>query len=211
MEFQYGLRGSWKSYLFERGFTLPSAKAWQFGWSERHQRITLPVRDEFGRLVGIKARAIDDRKPKYLNLRDEANDIEPYLKNEIVFGLHKARGSELIIVEGELNVISMHERGYWNTVGLNGSYFGERQIHLIRERADSAILFFDSLKDNGDPDQAGQDATEAVGEALRAYMPVKVVPDHYGDPASMHGSTIARCLREARSLTQIRLERLISR
>lgn len=191
----------WAKYIHDRGFSIATLFNWEFGYSRRHRRITLPVRDENGCLVGIKARALDERKPKYLNLKDEENDIEPYLKNEIVFALDRV-GSipHLIIVEGELNAIAMHQMGLQNTVALNGSYFGDRQIQLIKRYAYSATLFFDS-------DQAGYDATHAVARELLPFMPVSIVPDHEGDPAVMHEYSIKRCINESKPYVEVMLQR----
>lgn len=194
-EFDWGTEGQRGHpaaiYMYERGFTYGTLIEWQFGFSEHHRRITLPIRDELGYLVGIKARALDNRKPKYLNLRDEVNDIEPYLKNEIVFGLYRTHNYDhLIVVEGELNAIAMRQSGFPNTVALNGSYFGARQIQLIKRYTESVTLFFDS-------DRSGYDATHDVAKELLPFMPVRIVPDHVGDPADMHRYSIQRCLTES--------------
>jgi DNA primase len=183
-------------YMGERGFFPDALDRWQFGWSSRHYRITLPIRDEHGNLVGIKARAIDGRKPKYLNLRDEENDVEPYVKNNILFALDRVPNVDaLIIVEGEFNAIAMHELGYRNTVAINGSYFGERQIRLIKQYADRVVIFLDS-------DPAGQDAARALAEALMPSLYVSVCPDHSGDPADMHHYAIRRCIEGAQGWMQ---------
>lgn len=193
-------------YMFvNRGFRLRELKNWQFGYSLEFERITLPIRDERGRLVGIKARAWDDRRPKYLNLRDDANGVEPYLKNDVVFALDRALASPehdgvLIIVEGEYNAIAMHSLGYSNVVAINGSYFGEKQIQLIKQHAERVVLFFDS-------DQAGFDATRALAEALLPFLFVDVCPDHFGDPAEMHPYSVKRCLAEARGFMELQLAR----
>jgi DNA primase len=199
LDYQNGCAPEWAVYMFDRGFTPKTLNVWGFGYSEISRRITLPIRDETGWVVGIKARAIDDRKPKYLNLRE--GDIEPYLKNDIVFALFEAGlygHTELIVVEGEYNAIAMHQLGYTNTVAINGSYFGQRQMRLLRQYADSVTLFFDT-------DNAGNDATKAVTDALRPFMRVKVCPDHDGDPANMHRYSVRRCIEEARPFAEIML------
>lgn len=189
----------WAMYMWARGFDAAVLRKWQFGYSERSQRITLPVRDEEGRLVGIKARAFDGRKPKYLNLRE--GEIEPFLKNEIVFALDrviKAQLRDLIVVEGEFNAIAMHSYGWTNAVAINGSYFGKRQMRLIKRYGDEATLFFDS-------DTAGRNATEAVAAELSPFMPVYICPDHYGDPAEMKPMEIKACLADRKSVVERRL------
>jgi hypothetical protein len=179
----------WLKYMFSRGFDFKILRDWEFGYAMWCDRITLPIRDEHGRLVGIKARAWDARIPKYLNLRDRDNGIEPYLKNDVVFALDRVDPDEkhLIVVEGEFNAIKMHEMGYQNTVAINGSYFGRRQIKLIKQAADHVTLFFDS-------DPAGFEATRAVARELMPFMYVDVCPQHFGDPADMHSYTVDRCM-----------------
>jgi DNA primase len=136
-------------------------------------------------------------------LRDDDNGVEAYLKNEIVFGLDRVLkwdkyDGTLNILEGEFNTIVMQERGYRNTVGINGSYFGLRQIQLIKRYAERAVLFFDS-------DQAGYHAVHAVAEALLPFMYVDVCPDHVGDPADMHPYTLRRCVAGKKSYREVML------
>jgi DNA primase len=190
----------WVMYLVGRGFTAAELARWEFGYHQERDRITLPIRDEKGYLVGIKARAYrDEQKPKYLNLKDPRNGIEAFLKNEIVFGLDRVDEylESLIIVEGEWNAIAMQEHhGYPNAVAINGSYFGERQIKLIKRHCDKAILFFDS-------DRAGFDATVAIGEALKPFINVYVCPEHPGDPMTMHSYSVQRCIEGAITLRDL--------
>ena len=195
----------WARYIFDRGFSIATLMQWQFGYSFAFGRITLPIRDEHGCLIGIKARALDDRKPKYLNLHDRKNGVNPFLKNDVVFALDRALKSpnydgSLIIVEGELNAVAMHSLGYENTVAINGSYFGDRQIKLIKEHADRVVIFFDS-------DEAGFSATRDVAETLLPFLFVEVCPDHDGDPADMHPYSVRRCLAEARGFMEVLLAR----
>jgi DNA primase len=192
------------TYMFiNREFRLNQLTEWQFGYSADFDRITLPIRDELGRLVGIKARAWDNRRPKYLNLHDEANGVEPYLKNDVVFALDRVLNwpeydGTMNIVEGEYNAIAMHSLGYGNTVAINGSYFGDKQIKLIKQHAERALLFFDS-------DKAGYDATHAVADVLLPHLFVDVCPDHVGDPMEMHSYSVKRCIDGARSYMEVML------
>jgi DNA primase len=197
------------TYMISRGFGPETLEEWQFGYDHKSDRIVFPVRDENGVLVGFKARAWDKRKNKYLNLGKPLHDFNPFLKNNVVFALDRARkvneqfrhlSRELIIVEGELNAISMHRYGWTNTVAINGSYFGQRQIKLLTRYADRAILFFDS-------DEAGYDATRAVIRELRPFMPVYICPDHDGDPADMDFEEIKACIDQAVSSVRLALLR----
>ena len=191
--------------IVKRGFSPNVLDDWQFGFDNRTKRITLPVRDEKGNLVGVKARAMDGRKPKYLNFRDQTNDVTSFLKNEVVFGLDRARNNDpdydlthMIVVEGEFNVVAMHARNHTHCVSINGSYFGERQMQLLRLYADSVTLFFDT-------DTAGKDATQAVARELHPFMQVFICPDHWGDPAEMDKQSISACINDRISYTSWRI------
>jgi DNA primase len=190
-------------YMFERGFTVEDLESWEFGYDEKSSRIVLPVRDERGVLVGFKARAWDGRKPKYLNLGGDQYGWPSFLKNSIVFGIDRAQevSGHLIVVEGEFNVVAMHRHGYRNTVAINGSYFGPRQIRLLKHYADVVTLFFDS-------DPAGFDATRALSDELESFMPVYVTPDHDGDPADMDPDEISECLAQSISTTRLKLDKI---
>jgi DNA primase len=212
--YKYDWKRAWEdatepaNYLIDqRGFKVSQLNHWGFGYHAEKNRVTLPIRDGEGFIVGIKARAIcDNVKPKYLNLRDDDNGLEAFLKNEIVFGLDVVLEGDsdgfrdtLILVEGEYNTIAMHEfHGFRNTVAINGSYFGETQMKLIKRHAEKVILFFDT-------DQAGIDATIAVSDALRPFVDVWIAPDHHGDPMVMHPYAVRRCINEARSLRRLQL------
>lgn len=189
-------------YMLDRGFSANTLDEWEFGYDVESDRILLPVRDEHERLVGFKARATDDRKPKYLNLGGERYGFKPFLKSQIVFGLDRALGEDLIIVEGEFNVIALCQQGYENAVSINGSNPSEKQINLLRSRANKVILFFDS-------DAAGYDAAKATTKALEKFMPVEIVPDHDGDPADMAEDEIWQCLDQAMTSVELELEFLI--
>lgn len=139
-------------------------------------------------LVGIKARSWGGQNPKYLNLRDTYAGIEPYQKSLVVFGLDRVYDPDLIIVEGEFNAIAMHQHGYRNTVALNGSQISDRQVDLIKRHAESAILFFDS-------DPAGHSATDEAAERLKRFIKIYKTRNHVGDPADMHESSIAHCIK----------------
>ena len=178
-------------YILNRGFTIFTLNEWQFGFDERSRRIVFPVRDEDGNLVGFKARATDKRKNKYLNLGGKDYGWNPFFKNNVVFGMDKAKEYEdLIVTEGELNVIMMHQAGWTSTVGINGSYFGDRQVKLLKQFADTITIFFDS-------DPAGFDATRALGESLLPFISVRVCPNHDGDACDMGQDEIDDCIRAA--------------
>lgn len=129
----------------------------------RH-RLTIPIRDARGRLVGFGARALSaEDNPKYLNSPASVFEKERYL-----FGYDRARDAiqhekRVILVEGYLDVIACHAAGYLNVVGQMGTALSESQRKLLQGKD---IIF--AL----DADEAGQSSTRRSVEALRGQ-------DHY--------------------------------
>lgn len=205
-------------YMLRRGFSPEVLDRWQVGYDEISARITIPVRDADGTLVGFKGRATTpDQKPKYLILGDRPGRPErfgfaPYNGAQVVFGLDRVgQTDEICAVEGELNVIAMDQMGFPDTVALGGSYVSPRHAALLRWHADRLVLFFDSLKPNEEkdgtpiigprvvPDKAGNEATAIAVEAFERYMPVRIVEPHLGDPADMDREEVGELLRTAQS------------
>jgi len=190
------------NYILDRGFTPKTLRSWHFGYDDISDRIVLPVHDEYGFLVGYKGRAWSaQRKPKYLVLGDRPNrqvryGWPCYHTSRIVFGYRRTRGhKQLIVCEGELNAVALSQHGFPCAVAVNGSTISDTQISLIRARAERAILFFDS-------DSAGDDGAQTLAAALKPFMPVFLVSEHEGDPASMDYGQIADCLSNSVSITR---------
>lgn len=185
-------------YMFKRGFSYSILNQWDIGWSSYDQRVTIPIRNKAGHLVGFKGRAIDDEvKPKYKLLGDKpmmnrGYGFTMYDPQQVVFGLDKAEGDSFIVVEGELNVIAMHQMGFTNTIGLGGSNLSQRQVDLIKGQANEIIIYLDTLRPRKEkdgqgpayyPDGAGITATANLIKALEPFIKVRVTDFHIGDPA----------------------------
>lgn len=183
------------SYMFERGFTVDTLDEWQIGYDERSARITIPVYDEHGKLVGVKARAWQkQKKPKYLILGDKEDQSRygwpHYEKSLIVFGLHMldAPVPVLVLVEGELDVIALWQIGI-PAVCTGSAHLSNTQARLIRQWCDELIVFYDS-------NTAGRNATfgyfdkdeefhPGVIHDMRPHIRVKVVAEHDDDASKM--------------------------
>jgi DNA primase len=197
----YGPGEEIMAYMFERGFTPETLEEWDMGYDGHADRFTIPIRDADKTLVGFKGRSHDpERTPKYIILGGENYGFDPYPVSSIVFGLDKVESpcESLIVCEGELNVIAMHQKGYTNAVALGGSNHSERQHRLLRSHCDHAILFFDS-------DHAGFEATARTIELLQPFMRVSVIDDHEGDPANMTPSEVRDCVENPQSSLQFLL------
>jgi DNA primase len=172
-------------YLFARGFEPETLMDWRIGYDERTQRFTIPVCNQDGEIVGVKARAHKKGvKPKYLILGDK--DGKPkrygwkhYEKSRVLFGMHMCSdASRIVLVEGELDVIALWQVGI-PAVATGGAALSATQSLMLRDQAeDGVVVFYDS-------DNAGWEATVEVIAQLQPFVRVKVVPDHDGDASSM--------------------------
>ena len=106
-------------------------------------RLMFPICDVRGRVIAFGGRVLDDSKPKYINSPENV----VYSKGRHLFGLNVAKKGDtkrLLIVEGYMDVISLHQRGITNVVAPLGTALTEQQGWLLRKNAEQIILSFDS-------------------------------------------------------------------
>jgi DNA primase len=177
------------AYMLDRGFHPKTLDEWAIGWDIISQRISIPVRDEYGNLLGFKARAVDDSKQRYKVLGGPEYGFETYPVSGVLFGVHLVKKSGwLIIREGELNTIAMHEHGFDNTVG-TGKSLSDRQIEMILKYAtDYVMVSYDDYRDSLN-----------AARILEQYVPVKVIPSSEKDPADMFKDEVYELITSAES------------
>jgi DNA primase len=117
------------------------------------RRLMLPVFNLTGEVIAFGGRALGDDPPKYLNTRNTS----VYTKGQHVYGLHIARraaaaAESIIVVEGYLDCLALHQAGFGNTVASLGTAFTVEQARELRRVASNLYLCFDG-------DAAGQAAT----------------------------------------------------
>ena len=106
-------------------------------------RLMFPICDARGRIIAFGGRVLDDSKPKYINSPENV----VYSKGRNLFGLNVAKKSDLkqiLIVEGYMDVISLHQRGITNVVAPLGTALTQQQGWLLRKSSEKIILSFDS-------------------------------------------------------------------
>lgn len=106
-------------------------------------RLMFPICDARGRVIAFGGRVLDDSKPKYINSPENV----VYSKGRHLFGLNVAKKGDtkkLLIVEGYMDVISLHQRGITNVVAPLGTALTEQQGWLLRKNSEQIILSFDS-------------------------------------------------------------------
>ncbi len=130
-------------------------------------RVMVPIIDVRGNVIAFGGRVLDDSKPKYVN----TGDTPVFKKTNNLFALNIAKesGRQLILCEGYMDVIALHQAGFSNAVAALGTSFTADHANLIARYADEAILVFDS-------DEAGQKgAARAMGLLRRTGVRVRVV------------------------------------
>ncbi len=138
--------------------------------SFRH-RVMVPIIDVRGNVIAFGGRVLDDSKPKYLN----TGDTPVFKKTDNLFALNFAKesGRRLILCEGYMDVIALHQAGFTNAVAALGTSFTVNHANLIARYADEAVLIFDS-------DEAGQKGVSRAMSLLRStgvHVRVVRIPD----------------------------------
>ena len=166
--------------LLDAGLARKSNKGQLYDYFRR--RITFPLCDARGRVLGFGGRAVGaDQQPKYVN----STDGPVYHKGRHLFGADVARAAaakagRVILCEGYTDVIAMHQAGLRNAVGLMGTSLTEDQVGELARLAPVVLLALDA-------DSAGQEAMiRAARVAAGRRIELRVVPLPPGkDPADL--------------------------
>ena len=124
-------------------------------------RVMFPIMDTRNRVIGFGGRVMGEGEPKYLNSRETIC----FEKSRNLYGLNVARrhkGKELILCEGYMDVITLHQAGFTNAVASLGTALTDGHAGILKRYTDHVVISYDA-------DTAGQDA------ALRAIQKLKTV------------------------------------
>jgi DNA primase len=145
-------------------------------------RLVFPIRDIQGRVLGFAGRALGGNEAKYLN----PPETLLYRKSSSFYGIYEARekirrDGEVILVEGYLDVIRLHEQGWHETIAACGTAINEEHVKTLKKYGISKItLLFDG-------DQAGKNAAEKTAKLFLTreldsqivILPEGLDPDDY--------------------------------
>lgn len=133
-----------------------------------YDRVMFPIFDRKKRVIGFSGRMLEKGEPKYLN----SPETDLFHKGEQLFELPFAmetirKKNEAIVVEGNMDVISLHQHGWTQAVAPLGTAFTENQLQILWHLCDEPTLCFDG-------DTAGQHAMiRAMNRALPLLVPGK--------------------------------------
>ena len=139
------------------------------------KRVMYPIINIRGKVIGFSGRAMpgeDKMGGKYVN----TSDTPVYKKSENLFGMNFAKNhcdEQIILVEGNMDVITLHQAGFENAVAALGTSFTDDQAKLLSRFTKEIVLIMDS-------DAAGQKAARRAGEILQntgLEIRVVVLPD----------------------------------
>lgn len=153
-------------------------------------RVMFPIMDVNNRVIGFGGRVMGEGSPKYLN----SKETKLFDKSRNLYGLNFARSSrkkEIILCEGYMDVISMHQAGFTNAVAALGTAFTSGHGTLLKRYTENVILSFDS-------DEAGQRAIlRAIPILKEAGLTVRVLDlNPYKDPDEFIKGLGAEALEE---------------
>ncbi len=140
-------------------------------------RVMFPIKDAYGKIIGFGGRVLDDREPKYMN----SPETPIFKKNQTLYGLDIAkeyirREDYAILVEGYMDLISLHQYGIKNVVASLGTSLTEGQAQLLSRYTKNVYIFYDA-------DESGKKAADrAIDVLLKAGIYPKILLPEEGDP-----------------------------
>src|SRR5579863_10322398 len=148
------------------------------------KRVTFPICNEGGRVIAFTARTLETGEkagPKYMN----SPETPLYSKGQVLFNLDKAKSvvrqaGFALLVEGQMDCISVFLRGIQNVIATSGTAFTEQQVAILKRHTSNVVVNFD-------PDAAGSNAAEkSIALLTEEGFSIKIVtldggldPDRY--------------------------------
>ena len=205
-----------KNHLLDKGYTLAEMSAAAVisrrsngsYYDKFRNRVIFPIIDLRGNVAAFSGRVLDDSKPKYIN----TDDTPVYKKSRTLFSLNFAKsgnGGQIILCEGNVDVISLYQAGFKNAVASCGTSLTPEQCRLISNYADEVIIAFDS-------DEAGRTAARKAHRLLsETGLRVRIISIPNAKDADEYinkfGSTRFKLLLDdSKSVTEFELKRLSS-
>ena len=174
-------------------FSIKETDTHDYFWN----RVMFPIMDVRNKVIAFGGRVMGDGEPKYLN----SPETICFNKRKTLYGLHvakKHKGKELILCEGYMDVISLHQAGFTNAVASLGTALTEGHADVLKRYTSNVVISYDS-------DTAGRDAAlRAIPKLRDAGISVKVLDlSPYKDPDELikaEGTDFFKeCLKNAKN------------
>ncbi|MDO4760131.1 MAG: DNA primase [Candidatus Saccharibacteria bacterium] len=168
-----------KQVLMKRGFSVAELRTAgllnQYDKDMFRGRMMVPFIDNVGNVIGFTARVLDKSEPKYLN----TSDTLLFNKSRFIFGLAQAkeairREGYVVIVEGNMDVISSHQAGVKTAVATSGTAMTDQHLKILSNLTSDIRLAYDG-------DEAGVKAAErAIEMAGDLGLDLSIISDYHG-------------------------------
>ncbi|MBQ3326065.1 DNA primase [Candidatus Saccharibacteria bacterium] len=168
-----------RTFLEKKGFNQEEMRGagltTQYGSDMFKGRMMVPFIDTNGQVIGYTARILDKGEPKYINTPDTIL----FNKSRYIFGFYQAKESIrrdgfVVIVEGNMDVISSHQAGVKQAVATSGTAMTEQHLKILSRMTNDVRLAYDG-------DDAGVNATErAINIAGKLGINLSVISDYHG-------------------------------
>lgn len=149
-------QGYTKSELLDAGLVVQNRNGGLY--DKFRNRLMLPVVDTRGDVVAFGSRVLDKSEPKYMN----SSETPVYSKRRVLYGLNlakKTKRSNIILCEGNLDIVTLHQAGFDNAVASMGTALTVEQTRLLSRFTKELVLCYDN-------DNAGKIATERALQIL---------------------------------------------
>lgn len=175
-------------------------------------RVIFPIHNLSGKVAAFAGRTLSAEKsvPKYIN----SPETEIYVKNKILYGAFQARRAmrqlnECILVEGYMDVISLHQHGIDNAVASSGTSLTEGQVQLIRRNAENLLILYDADAAGIAAALRGIDMAVAHLDVRIALLPPGEDPDSFVQ--KMGAEAFRNYLRQhAKDFVRFKIERIVA-
>ena len=150
-------KGYTKAELLEAGLVVQNKNGGLY--DKFRNRLMLPVIDTRGDVVAFGSRVLDKSEPKYMN----SSETPVYSKRRVLYGLNlakKTKRSNIILCEGNLDIVTLHQAGFDNAVASMGTALTVEQTRLLSRFTKELVLCYDN-------DNAGKIATERALQILQ--------------------------------------------
>ncbi len=189
--------------LIQEGFTEETLRKFDIGFDDVHMRITYPLRDVHGNLVGISGRAVlEEDYPRYKIYEQEylkfglpARNTD---KSQILWNGHNVYPAALmngveyiVVVEGFKACMWLGQAGVKDVVALIGSFISEDQRWLLEHMGVPVYLMMDN-------DAAGKKGRSYVAPLLAQSLPVKIVEYEGDQPSDITPESVHQALKCAK-------------
>lgn len=200
------------SQLVEDGFTEETLRSFDIGFDEHNMRVTFPLRDLYGKLVGISGRTVyDDVKPRYKIYDKEypiwgvpARSQQDAARGAILWNAHNVypeiffgRQPKVCLVEGFKACMWVVQAGFKNTVALIGSFLTWEHQWILERMGAEVYVFLDN-------NPAGWKGRDYIGKTLSKTLTVKIVEyadDEVQQPDGMSQEEVLKAMQIAEDYT----------